>query len=59
MADRHRVALFIPPEDGAVTGILYKEADDVEMEYREDGIYCRCIVDDKLYAKIKKYIVEE
>ena len=59
MADRHRVALFIPPEDGAVTGILYREADDVEMEYREDGIYCRCIVDDKLYAKIKKYIVEE
>lgn len=59
MAGKHRVALMIPPEDGAVTGVIYKEADDVEMDYREDGIFCRCVVDDKLYAKIKKYIVEE
>ena len=59
MAGRHRVTLMIPPEEGAVTGIIYKEADDVEMEYREDGILCRCIMDDRLYAKLKKYIVEE
>lgn len=56
---KHRVSLFIPPEEGAVTGIIYKEADDVEMEYREDGIYCNCVADDKLYAKIKKYIIRE
>ncbi|MBR4206242.1 MAG: GTPase HflX [Clostridia bacterium] len=59
MAGKHRVALLIPPEDGAVTGIIYKEGDDVEMEYREDGIFCRCVIDDKLYAKLRKYIVEE
>ena len=29
------------------------------MDYREDGIHCTCVVDDKLYAKIKKYIIEE
>ena len=29
------------------------------MEYLEDGILVRCTVDDKLYAKIRKYIVEE
>ena len=56
---KHRVTLHIPPEDGAVTGLIYKDADDVDMDYREDGIYCKCVVDDKLYAKIKKYIVEE
>ncbi|MGN1408965.1 MAG: GTPase HflX [Eubacteriales bacterium] len=56
---KHRVSLMIPPEDGAITGIIYKEADDVDMDYREDGIFCRCVVDDKLYAKLKKYIVEE
>ncbi len=56
---KHRVTLMIPPEDGAVTGIIYKEADDVEMDYREDGIWCRCVADEKLYAKIKKYIIEE
>ncbi len=59
MKGRHRVELLIPPEDGAITGLIYKEADDVEMEYREDGIFCRCIVDDKLYARLKEYIVGE
>ena len=58
-AGKHRIAVMIPPEDGAVTGIIYKEADDVDMDYREDGIFCRCVVDDRLYAKLKKYIVEE
>jgi len=56
---KHRVVLQIPPEDGAVTGIIYREADEVEMEYREDGIRCRCVADEKLYAKIKKYVIEE
>ncbi|MBR5312358.1 MAG: GTPase HflX [Clostridia bacterium] len=56
---KHRVTLKIPPQDGAVTGLLYKDADDIEMDYLEDGILVRCTVDDKLYAKIKKYIVEE
>ena len=59
MAGKHRVTLLIPVGDGAITGIIYKEGDDVEMEYREDGILCRCIADDRLYAKIKKYIIEE
>ena len=56
---KHRVTLKIPPQDGAVTGLLYKDADDIEMDYLEDGILVRCTVDDKLYAKIKKYIIEE
>ena len=56
---KHRVTLHIPVADGAITGLIYKDADDVDMDYREDGIYCKCVVDDKLYAKIKKYIVEE
>ena len=56
---KHRVTLLIPPQDGAVTGLIYKDADDVDMDYRDDGIHCTCVVDDKLYAKIKKYIIEE
>ena len=34
----------------------YTVSQDVEGE---DGILVRCVVDDKLYAKIRKYIVEE
>lgn len=56
---KHRITVKIPPEDGAVTGIIYKEADEVEMDYREDGIICRCVADDKLYARLKKYLIEE
>lgn len=56
---KHRVTLHIPASDGAITGILYKDADDIDVDYREDGIHVRCVVDAKLYAKIRKYIVTE
>ncbi len=56
---KRRVKLFIPPEDGAITGIIYKEGDGVEVDYREDGISCVCTADEKLLSKIKKYIVED
>ena len=56
---KHRISVMIPPEDGAVTGIIYKDGEDVEMDYREDGIFCRLTADEKLYARLKKYIVEE
>ena len=55
MNGRHRMILHIPVEDGAVTGLIYREADDVEMDYREDGIWCRCIADERLYEKLKRY----
>lgn len=58
-AGKRRVRLFIPPQDGAVTGLLYKFADDVTVEYREDGIAAEAVVDDRLYERIKPYIVEE
>ena len=56
---KKHVILFIPPEDGAITGLIYKEADSVNIEYLPDGIRCECVVDNKLYPKIKKYIQEE
>ncbi len=55
---KKRVHLFIPPSEGAVTGLLYQLGDDVEMDYRADGIYCTVTVDDKLYGKIRKYITD-
>ena len=58
-AGKRKVKLFIPPEDGAVTGIIYKDGDDVVVEYKEDGIYVDVVADEKLYGKIKKYIIEE
>ena len=57
-AGKQRVHLFIPPEEGAVTGIIYQLGDDVEMDYREDGIYVTVTADDKLLGKIRKYITD-
>lgn len=56
---KHHLKLFIPPEDGSITGIIYKEGDNVVIDYCEDGIHCQCDADEKLYAKLKKYIIEE
>jgi len=58
-AGKKRVKLFIPPSDGAVTGMLYQLGDDVEVSYEADGIHVTVTADDKLLGKIKKYIVEE
>ena len=57
-AGKQRVHLFIPPAEGAVTGVIYQLGDDVEMDYREDGIYVTVTADDKLIGKIRKYITD-
>ncbi|MBQ4607195.1 MAG: GTPase HflX, partial [Clostridia bacterium] len=57
-AGKRRVHLFIPPAEGAVTGIIYQLGDDVEMDYREDGIYAAVTADDKLLGKIRQYITD-
>lgn len=56
---KKHIKLFIPPEEGGITGIIYKEGDNVVVDYCEDGIRCECDADEKLLAKLKKYIVEE
>jgi len=57
-AGKKRVHLFIPPEEGAVTGLIYQLGDDVEMDYQEDGIYATVTADEKLLGKIRKYITD-
>ena len=56
---KKHIKLFITPEEGGITGTIYKEGDNVVVDYCEDGIRCECDVDEKLLAKLKKYIVEE
>lgn len=56
---KHRVTLLIPMSEASLTGMLYKEADEVDLEYRDNGIYCNCILDERLYGKMKKYIIDE
>lgn len=51
--------LFIPPEKGAITSAIYQMGDDVEVFYVPDGILATVTADDKLYGRIREYIVDE
>lgn len=55
---KHRVKLLIPQSDGQIMGQLYRDAESLTVEYADDGIHVECVCDDKLYARIKQYIVE-
>lgn len=57
-AGKRRVHLFIPSDKGAVTGLLYQMGEDVELDYREDGIYGVVTADDKLLGKIRPYVTD-
>ncbi len=57
-AGKKRVQLKIPSNEGAVTSLLYQMGEDVEVDYREDGIYCTVTADDKLYGRIRKYVID-
>ncbi len=57
-AGKKRVKLKIPANEGAVTSLLYQMGEDVEVDYREDGIYCTVTADDKLYGRIRKYVID-
>lgn len=56
---KRQLHLFIPPEKGAVTSVIYQLGDDVEVMYVPDGILVRVIAEDVLYGKIREYIVTE
>lgn len=56
---KRRVHLFIPPERGAVTSVIYQLGDDVEVSYVPDGILVIVTADDVLFGKIREYVVTE
>ena len=57
-AGKKRVHLFLPPDKGSLTGILYQMGEDVELDYREDGIYGTVTADEKLLGKIRPYVTD-
>lgn len=54
---KRHLLLFIPPEKGAVTSVIYQLGDDVEVSYVPDGILVTVTADDVLYGKMREYIV--
>lgn len=56
---KRRVTCRFPLSDGSLVSLLYSEADSVETEYGQDCVTCAATVDDRVYGKIKKYVIEE
>lgn len=56
---KRRVHLFIPPEKGAVTSVIYQLGDDVDVSYVPDGILVAVTADEVLYGRIREFIVTE
>ncbi len=56
---KRRVKCRFALSDGAIVNMLYSEADSVESEYGHDSIICSATVDNRIYGKIKKYVIEE
>lgn len=56
---KRRVTCLFPLSEGALVNLLYSEADSVESEYGPEGVTCVATVDDRVYGKIKNYVIEE
>ena len=58
-AGKKKVTFSIPADMGSLVGEIYASGEDVKVEYAEDGVLVEAVVDDKLYGKLKKYIIQE
>lgn len=55
---RHRVRVCIPYSDGAVLDMLHREAQILSTDYAAEGTVVEAVVDEKLYGRIRDYLME-
>ena len=58
-AGKKTVTITLPQSEGALLGLIYKDGENVEVEYTADGIDVTVTCDEKLYGKLKKFIKED
>jgi len=54
---KRRCSFHFLPEDGGMVSLLYAKGDDVNVEYRSDGVWGDAIVDDKLKGQLNDYFI--
>ncbi len=54
----HRVTLLLPYSQGGQLDNLHQRAQVLQTEYEGEGIRVKAIVDDELYGRLRKYVVE-
>ena len=55
---RHQVRVCIPYSDGAVLDMLHREAQILSTDYAAEGTVVEAVVDEKLYGRIRDYLME-
>ena len=55
-AGKITVKATLPQSEGALLGLIYKDGENVEVEYTTDGIEVTVTCDEKLYGKLKRFI---
>ena len=55
---KKRVKFRFPHSDGSQISVLYKNGDDVVVDYRDDATYAEATCDEKLSGQLEKYIIE-
>lgn len=55
---KKRVRFKFSHADGAQISVLYAGADDVVVDYREDGTYVEATCDNKIIGQLKRFLLE-
>lgn len=58
MGKRH-INVLLPADKGSLMGLIYKDGENVEVDYRNNGIFVRLMCDEKLRAKLAQYETAE
>ena len=57
-AGKKTVHVTLPQSEGGLLGLIYKDGENVEVEYTADGIDVTVTCDEKLYGKLRRFIKE-
>ena len=49
---------MIPQSKAGLISTIYSKGENVEVDYRADGIYATLVADEKLQGQLGEYIVE-
>ena len=58
MGKRH-INVLLPADKGSLMGLIYKDGENVEVDYRNNGIFVSLMCNEKLRAKLAQYETAE
>lgn len=55
---KKQISIMIPQSKAGLISTIYSKGENVEVDYRADGIYATLVADEKLQGQLGEYIVE-